>query len=275
MTSGIGRLIHLTLHGCSSQANKLGLGSMKRLNAVERCTQQVATQVGLDSDNLSGEQTAQSHAASLVQQLGSVRAELSSLQEAQLSSQADIHTAAADSKLTELQHQLDEQSSAIRQLHDLMDDLRQDNTSLQMNTAAQERVTTSIQQSHQELATQLEEVRTYVYQHSNDMGCTLGQLEEQYAVTHVRLSEEVSQHHTDLGKLMSRVPLLEEQLQQNCAMVANHQQQLASRETDGAETSAAALLLPERSSNAASSSSVVGQHKYLLTFVCAASLCLL
>ena len=275
------RLSHLEESLCTIQAAPVNMqvsvsesGMTNRLDTMENYMHLISAQIGLDavsfpgtqtlprtlptlSDQVNADQQGSATSASLMQQLRDMRAELSHLQQAQLRNQT--HTSpVASTQLARLQDDLKEQSNQVQQLHQMVAGSKQDITVLQTSTAAQERMTARLQQGHQDLLLQVNNVSTSAEGLNNGMRDAISRVEEQHAVAHAQLSQDLSQHHTNLEKLSSSSSLHDERFKQHSAMLAKHEQQLVSSEMLGAEAKMALQSLQERVGSPATSASVAG-----------------
>ena len=249
-------------------------GTTNRLDTMEHHLQLISAQLGLDAvsswgnnpqpdmlqksvDQASGAQQGSAVTAPMVQQLKDMRAELTHLQQAQVSAQP--HTApVASIELAGLRHQLEEQSSQVQQLHRLVADWKQDSAVLQASSAAQGRAVAQVQQGHQDLSLQVNTVSADIGRQCKDQRGAISVLEERQGVAHAQLRQELSKFCTDLGKLSSSSLLLDEQLQQHSAMLAQHEQQLASNERLKAEAPLAFQKPQEKAGSATTNSLATG-----------------
>lgn len=255
-----------------------------RLDTMEGHMQLISAHVGLDAVSFeanklqpevlpksgvqaSGARQDTAVSASLMQQLRDMRAELSQLQQAQASAQA--HTSPmASTELAELQRQSENQSSQVQQLHRLAAEWKQDSAVLQDSTAAQGRAIAQMQQSHQDLSLQVSTVSGDMHRQGNELQGAIRSVEEHHAVAHAQLSQELSRHHEDLGKLTPSSVLHDEQLQQHAAMLAKHEERLASSARFGAEAQAASQNPQETAGSVSSTTYATG----VLPVVCSSVL---
>lgn len=246
-------------------------GVTNRLDIIEHHMQLILAQIGLANvsvsskqlhakappDQASAAQSGSATSASLTQQLRDMRAELSHLQQAQLRTQTQTPPVAS-TELAGLRGHLEEQSSQVQQLHRLVAEYKQAITVLQSSTDAQEKAAAELQRGHQDLVLQMSNVSTDTGRHDSDLQDAVSRVEEQQALEHAQLSEQLSLHHTDLEKLHSSSQLHGEQLKQHSATLAKHEQQLLSSESLGAEARLASQSLQERVGSAATCASATG-----------------
>lgn len=242
-----------------------------RLDTLEHYMQLISAQVGLDAGsfpaiqphakalpNLPQQpgvlQPGNATSASLMQQLRDMRAELSHLQQAQLSTQH--HTPSTE--LAGLRGHLEEQSSQVQQLHQLVAGYKQDVTVLQSSMAAEEKAAAERQQGHRDLVLQVNSVVADLGRHDSDLQKAVSRVEEQQAHAQAELRHELSQHQSDLEKLSASSTLHDQQWRQHSAMLAKHDQKLLSTETFGAETQLASQSLQDRADSTVTSASVTG-----------------
>ena len=250
-------------------------GISSRLDTLEHYMQLISAQVGLNTVSFPATQphakalpaspqqagviiqAGTATSASLMQQLRDMRAELSHLQQAQLSSQA--HTpSVASTELAGLQGHLEEESSQVQQLHQLVAGYKQDVTVLQSSMVAQERAAAARQQGHQDLVLQVNSVVADVGRHGSDLQNAVSRAEEQQAHAHAELRQELSQHQSDLKKLSASSTLHDELSKQHSAMLAKHEQKLSSFETLDAEAQLALQCPQDRAERTITSATVTG-----------------
>ena len=256
------------------QVNVSKSGMTHRLDTIERHMQLISSQIGLadvsllakqphaqalpDSPDQAGAaQPGHATLVSLTQQLRDMRAELSHLQQAQLSTQTHIPSVAS-SELAGLRGHLEEQSSQVQQLHQVMAEYKQDITVLQHSMAGQERAAAERQRAQQGLVLQMSNVSADLGRHDSDQRIAVTRVEEQQALEHAQLGDQLSQHHRDLERLSASSILHDEQLKQHTATLAKHEQQLLSSESLGAEAQLALQSVQERVGSAATSACVTG-----------------
>ena len=258
-------------------------GTSTRLDTLEHCMQLISAQLGLDTASFPAIQphakalpappqqpgviiqAGNATSASLVQQLRDMRAELSHLQQAQHSTQA-YTPSVASTELAGLRGHLEEQSSQVQQLHQLVAGYKQDVTVLQSSMGAQERAAAARQQGHQDLVLQVNSVVAGLGRHDSDLQTAVSRVEEQQAHAHAQLRQELSQHESDLEKLSASSTLHDEQSKQHGAMLAAHDQKLLSTEIFGAEAQLALQSSQDRVDSTVTTASVTGAaglHPYV------------
>lgn len=258
-----------------TQVNLSKSGMTNRLDTIEHHMQLISAQIGPANVSLFSEQPhahktlsdspdpagaaqpGNAGSVPLTQQLRDMHAELSRMQQAQLSTQNPTPSVAS-SELARLRSHLEEQSSQVQQLHRVVAEYKQDITILQHSTEAQERAAAGRQRDYQDLVLQVNNVSADMGCHDSDLRDAVSRVEEQQALQHAELSEQLSQHHTDWEKLSSSSILQGEQLKQHTAALAKHEQQLLSSESLGAETQSTLQSVQERVGSAATSSCVTG-----------------
>ena len=249
----------------------------RHMTSLEQYLQLMAAHIGLDANSQSAQlpesgrcldlhQQQHMHAAlqsnapsaSIMQQLSGMRAELTRLQQAQLSSmQAEPFSAGAN-ELTGLRQCVNEQSSQVQQLHQSVSKLEQDSTALQASAAAQEAATAWLQQSQKDVASLVGTASSNSARHAEDMQQALSQLNEQIVAGDAQRSEELSRLQADLGNLSSSSALHNEQLNQFSVTLAKHDQLLATRESTHTDGQAVSKTIHEKPSSVASNMSVAG-----------------
>lgn len=249
-------------------------GMINRLDTIEHHMQLISAQIGdanvtISSKHLrakalpdlpdqgSAVQPGNATSASLTQQLRDMRAELSHLQQAQLSTQTQTPQVAS-TELAGLRGHLEEQSGQVQQLHHMVAEYKQTVTVLQNSTETQEKAAAERQRGHQDLVLQMSDVSADIGRHGSDLRDAIRRVKEQQALEHAQLSEQLSQQHTDLEKLRSSSQLHDEQLKQDSATLAKHEQQLLSSESLGAEAQLGLQSVQDRVGSAGTNASVTG-----------------
>lgn len=189
--------------------------------------------------------------APLMHQLRDMHAELSHLQ-------LSPHAHTPSTELAGLRGHLEEQSSQVQQLHQLVAGYKQDITGLQTSMAAHERAAAERQQGHRDLVLRVDSVVADLGRHDSDLQNAVSRVEEQQAHAHAQLRQELSQHQSDLEKLSASSTLHDEQWSQHSAMLAQHDQKLLSSETLDAEPQMALRSPQDRADSSVTSASATG-----------------
>ncbi len=204
---------------------------------------------------------------SVMQQLADVRTELSRLTQSQQRLSSLPHNSAdLSDELTKLMHRLERQESEVAQLRQAQSNALQQANELQQGLTAQDIVSGELQQAQQSLSSTLGSINDDLCRRVNDVQDTHSQLEAQRATSLSQISEEVSQHHVDLGKLSAASRGHNEQLRQHGLTQKQYEEQMASSVAFQREAQEALHRLSEHT-DAAGSSVRSGAHSS--TGVCA------